>query len=159
MYRWSLIKPLAEIIKHQDLLGGPISCSWWWIPIHSGPLPGSNCPTLWQILDRHSKKDFYSTNWATLMVTHVESHQLYHMIKNLLESTRYLWIQLQLKSRDSSLLGFYFCSEIPALVCCSALIMHHFSLSRNSCYKPTLLPKPSILPKPASILLQPPLLT
>jgi hypothetical protein len=40
-------QPLAEIIRNPNLLGGPVSCSWWWIPIHSGPLPGSKCPTLW----------------------------------------------------------------------------------------------------------------
>ncbi len=33
--------------KEPNLLGGQVSCSWWQIPIHSGPLPGSNCPTLW----------------------------------------------------------------------------------------------------------------
>jgi hypothetical protein len=47
MYRQLLIEPLVEIIRNPNLLGGPISCSWWLIPIHSGPLPGSNCPTLW----------------------------------------------------------------------------------------------------------------
>jgi hypothetical protein len=47
MYRQSLIESLAEIIKIHDLLSGPVSCSWWRIPIQSGPLPGSNCPTLW----------------------------------------------------------------------------------------------------------------
>ncbi len=44
--RQSSIEPLVEIIKNPDLLGGPVSCSWWQIPIHSSPLPDSNCPTL-----------------------------------------------------------------------------------------------------------------
>jgi hypothetical protein len=44
MYRLSLIELLAEITKIPNLHGGPVSCSWWRIPIHSGPLPGSNCP-------------------------------------------------------------------------------------------------------------------
>jgi hypothetical protein len=45
-YRQSLLNPL-QIIKNPNLLGRPVSCSWWKIPIHSGPLPGSYCPTLW----------------------------------------------------------------------------------------------------------------
>jgi hypothetical protein len=40
-------------------------------------------------LDSHSK-DFYPAYWATLMLTQEESFQLYHEIKNLLESTRCL---------------------------------------------------------------------
>jgi hypothetical protein len=56
-------------------------------------------------------KDFYSTNWATLILTHVESYQLYHVIKILLESTRYLWILSQIKSRDSRIPGFHFFHE------------------------------------------------
>jgi hypothetical protein len=33
--------------KNPDLHGGQVFCSWRRIPIHSGPLPGSNCPTPW----------------------------------------------------------------------------------------------------------------
>ncbi len=42
-----IIEPLAKLINNPDLLGGPVFCSWWQNLIHSGPLPGSNCPTLW----------------------------------------------------------------------------------------------------------------
>ncbi len=49
--------PLAlEVQGKLNLLGRPMSSSWWripiqswswwWIPIHSGPLPGINCPPL-----------------------------------------------------------------------------------------------------------------
>ncbi len=30
--------------KQTHLLGGPMSCSWWRIPIQSGPLLETNCP-------------------------------------------------------------------------------------------------------------------
>jgi hypothetical protein len=33
--------------ENSDLLGRPVSSSWLRSPIHSGPLPGSNCPTQW----------------------------------------------------------------------------------------------------------------
>jgi hypothetical protein len=46
MYRQSLIEPIVKITKIPNLIGGPISGSWWQIPIQSGPLPVSNCPTL-----------------------------------------------------------------------------------------------------------------
>jgi hypothetical protein len=39
----TVIEPLQKIIKHSDLLGGQVSCSWWQIPSHSGPLSGINC--------------------------------------------------------------------------------------------------------------------
>ncbi len=43
-----IIKPLAKITRNPSyILGRPASCSWWRIPIHSGPLSGNNCPTLW----------------------------------------------------------------------------------------------------------------
>jgi hypothetical protein len=47
MYRTVITEPLAKVIKNPDLLGGPVFCSGWRIPIHSGPLPGNYCPTLW----------------------------------------------------------------------------------------------------------------
>jgi hypothetical protein len=40
------IEPLAKTLRNPYLLGGPASCLWWWIPIHYGPQPGTNCPTL-----------------------------------------------------------------------------------------------------------------
>ncbi len=45
VYRQLLSKPLARKIKNPDLLWGPAACSWWLI--HSDPLSGNNCPTLW----------------------------------------------------------------------------------------------------------------
>jgi hypothetical protein len=47
VYKKSLIEPPAKVQNNPNLLGRPVSCSWWRIPIHSGPLPGCNCPTLW----------------------------------------------------------------------------------------------------------------
>ncbi len=47
MYRKLLSNPLQKKIKNPNLLGEPVSCPWWRIPIHSGPLSGSNWPTLW----------------------------------------------------------------------------------------------------------------
>jgi hypothetical protein len=41
----SIIEPLAKNNKEPQL-GGPVSCSWGQISIHSGPLSGNNCPTL-----------------------------------------------------------------------------------------------------------------
>jgi hypothetical protein len=32
--------------RKPHLLGRPMFCSWWRIPIHSGPLPGITCPLL-----------------------------------------------------------------------------------------------------------------
>jgi hypothetical protein len=53
-------QPVAEIIRNQNLLGGPVSCSWWQIPIHSGPLPGSNYPILWLLPLSHSLNPHYT---------------------------------------------------------------------------------------------------
>ncbi len=44
MYKQPLIEPFAELMKIPNLLGGTMSCSWWRTPIHSSPLPASNCP-------------------------------------------------------------------------------------------------------------------
>jgi hypothetical protein len=37
------VTPCA-VQEKTHLLGGPMSCSWWQIPIHSGPLLKTNCP-------------------------------------------------------------------------------------------------------------------
>ncbi len=42
-FYWTFCKKVRE----PQLIVGPISCSWWRIPIHSSPLSGSNCPSLW----------------------------------------------------------------------------------------------------------------
>jgi hypothetical protein len=41
--------PLSPSVKGErnpHLLGRLMACSWWRIPIHSGPLPDINCPPL-----------------------------------------------------------------------------------------------------------------
>ncbi len=56
------------------LLGELVSCSWWRIPIHSGPLPGSNCPALWLLPPSplspypFSPIALYTTMTSTIMV-------------------------------------------------------------------------------------------
>ncbi len=47
IFTHNFIEPLAKTMKNPYLLGGPASCSWWKIRIHSVPLSGNNCPTLW----------------------------------------------------------------------------------------------------------------
>ncbi len=37
----------CKTIRNPYLLGGPASCSWWWIPIHPGLQSGNKWPTLW----------------------------------------------------------------------------------------------------------------
>ncbi len=48
IHNQSLIKTPCQGKKEKEnpyLRGGPVF--WCWIPIHSGPLSGSNCPTPW----------------------------------------------------------------------------------------------------------------
>ncbi len=45
----SIKNPVVKRKKRKEnpkLPGSPLFCLWWQIPIHSGPLPGSNCPPL-----------------------------------------------------------------------------------------------------------------
>ncbi len=59
--------------ENPNLLGGPVFCSWWQLPILSGPLSGSNCPTPWfrplsPLSHYFSPITLFTTTTSTIMV-------------------------------------------------------------------------------------------
>ncbi len=125
---WNMISPVSVFMNIVLCLNlGILKRNWFSHPniaevvwVHVTPINWNklyqcfqSCLEFWSWIV--TLNDFCSTYSATLMLTHIESYQLYHVIKSLSKSRRYLWIQPQLKSRDSRIPRFQICSSIPAL--------------------------------------------